>query len=316
MKKIITVALTTVLVGSLSFGTAFASFTDVDDSQKEAINVLKDRGIVSGIDSQHFAPKGKITYAQTVQMIVKGLDFNLDTMRFIKAPLASDFYTNVGNKAWYAEAFIIAQYSGLAIPKDVNPNAVITREQFGDLLVRALEKKGSFPTVKMFIQFNDEAQINPELQGSLQRMVLYRIAELDKASNFAPKAEVTRGQAAAWVYNTVQFLENHQSVPAPTPAPTEEVKVTVEKISDDVNKVVLSRGEKSNAGYGVEINGISFGADGKAIITYTLVEPDPDKMYAQVITEAKAETFLSAKYTAVAEPAMMHTMMDEPAATN
>lgn len=301
MKKMITVALTTLLVGSLSLGTAFA-FTDIDDSQKKAITILKDRGIVSGIDSQHFAPKGKITYAQSIQMVVKGLNFNLDRMRFIKQPLASDFYTNVANKAWYADAFIIAQYSGLAIPKDVNPNAMITREQFGDLLVRALEKKGNFPLVKMFIQFNDEAKITPELQGSLQRMVLYKIAELDKNGNFDPKAEVTRGQAATWVYNTVQFLDNHNSAPAPT----DEVAITVEKVSDAVNKVVLSRGEKPNAGYVIKINSIRFEADNKAVISYTLIEPDPDKMYAQVITEAKAETFVSAKYTAVAEPAALN----------
>jgi hypothetical protein len=305
MKKMISVALTTVLVGSLSFGTAFA-FTDVDDSQKEAITVLKDRGIVSGIDSEHFAPKGKLTYAQSVQMIVKGLDLNMDLLRFIKEPLATDTYTNIPNKAWYANAFIIAHYSGLEIPKDVNPNAIITREQFGNLLVRALEKKGDFPLVKMFIQFNDEAQITPELQGSLQRMVLYKIAELDKKGNFNPKAEVTRGQAAAWVYNTVRFLDNHTSIPAPTPAPTEEIAVKVEKVSEDVNKIILSRGEKPNPGYGIEINSIRFEQDGKAVITYKLVEPDPDKMYAEVITEAKVETFISSKYTAVAEPAALN----------
>ncbi|QGQ99575.1 protease complex subunit PrcB family protein [Paenibacillus psychroresistens] len=302
MKKIISVALTTVLVGSLSFGTAFASFTDVDDSQKVAIDLLKDRGIVSGIDKLHFAPKGKITYAQSVQMIVKGLDFNLDTMRFIKQPLASDTYTNVSNDSWYANAFVIAKYSGLEIPADVNPNAVITREQFGDLLVRALEKKGSFPTVKMFIQFNDEAQITPDLQGSLQRMVLYKIAELDKKGNFEPKGEVTRGQAATWVYNTVRFLETHEAAPAPTPAPTEQVTVKIDKISDDVNKVTLSRGEKPNAGYGIVINSIRFAQDGHAVVTYSMVEPDPDKMYAEMLTEAKAETYISSKYTVTSEP--------------
>jgi hypothetical protein len=155
----------------------------------------------------------------------------------------------------------------------------------------------------MFIQFNDEAQITPALQGSSQRMVLYKIAELDKNGNFNPKAELIRGQAAAWLYNTIQFIETHTSIPAPTPAPTEEVTVKVEKVSEDVNKVTLSRGEKPNAGYGIAINSIRFEQDGQAIITYTLVEPDPNKMYAQVITEAKVETYVSSKYKAVAEPA-------------
>jgi hypothetical protein len=304
MKKLVTLALTILLLSSLTFSTAFA-FNDVDDGQKEAVSALKDRGIVNGMDKEHFVPKGNISYAQSMQMIVKGLGLNMDLLRFIKQPLATDTYTNIPNDAWYANAFIIAHFSGLEIPKDVNPNAIITREQFGDLLVRALEKKGSFPLVKMFIQFKDEDQITPELQGSLQRLVLYKIAELDKNGKFYPKRELTRGEAANWLYNTIRFLEAHPQQPAPTPepAPTEEVAVSVEKVSDEVNKVTLSRGEKSNAGYGIEINSIRFEQDGQAIVTYTLSDPKPDMMYAQVITIPKAETFVSSKYKVAAEPA-------------
>jgi hypothetical protein len=298
MKKIITIALTIVLIGSLTFGTAFA-FTDVDDAQKEAITILKDRGIVKGMDSKHFAPKGKMSYAQSVQMIIRGLDLNMDLKRFIKEPLATDIYTNIPNNAWYANAFIIAHYSGLEIPKDVNPNAIITREQFGDLLVRALETKGNYPIIDMFIQFKDEDQITPELRGSLQRLVLYRIAELDKNGKFYPKRELTRGEAANWLYNTIRFLEAHPQ----QPAPTEEVAVSVEKVSNEVNKVTLSRGEKPNAGYGIEIKSIRFEQNGQAVVTYTLSDPKPDMMYAQVITTPKAETFVSSKYKVVAEPA-------------
>jgi hypothetical protein len=301
MKKIVSLTLTSLLVGSLTIGTAFA-FSDVEAGQKEAVTALKDRGIVNGIDSQHFAPKGKITYAASVQMIVKGLDLNMDTLRFIKQPLATDHYTKVPNDAWYADAFIIAHYNGLEIPKDVNPNAIITREQFGDLLVRALEKKGDFPLVKMFIVFKDEDQIKIDYQGTLQRLVLYKIAELDKDGKFNPKRELTRGEAATWVYNAVRVLDTLIQKPAPV---TEEITVSVEKVNEDLNKITLSRGEKPNAGYGIEINSIRFEQDGKAVVTYTLRDPQPDMMYADVITLAKAETFVSAKYTVTAEPTLM-----------
>ena len=214
MKKIAALTLTTALVSSLTFSSAFA-FTDVEEGQAAAISALQERGIVSGIDKDHFVPKGKISYAQTVQMIVKGMNLNIDTLRFIKQPLASDTYTNIPNDAWYAEAFIIAHYNGMNIPKDVNPNATITREQFGEMLVRALEKKGNFPLVKMFIPIKDEAQITPEYQGALQRLLLYKIAELDKEGMFNPKAELTRGEAAGWIYNAIRVLETHIQKPAP-----------------------------------------------------------------------------------------------------
>ncbi|MCY9691708.1 S-layer homology domain-containing protein [Paenibacillus alginolyticus] len=299
MKKIAALTLTTALVSSLTFSSAFA-FTDVEEGQAAAISALQERGIVSGIDKDHFVPKGKISYAQTVQMIVKGMNLNMDTLRFFKQPLASDIYTNIPNDAWYADAFIIAHYNGMNIPKDVNPNATITREQFGEMLVRALEKKGNFPLVKMFIPIKDEAQITPEFQGALQRLLLYKIAELDKDGMFNPKAELTRGQAAGWVYNAIRVLDTHIH----KPAPIEDVTVTVEKVTDDVNKVTLSRGQKPNSGYSIAIQNVRFDQNGQAVISYTLQDPKPDTMYAEVITEAKAVTYVSSAYKAVAEPAV------------
>ncbi|NOU84718.1 protease complex subunit PrcB family protein [Paenibacillus sp. LMG 31460] len=298
MKKIAALTLTTALVSSLTFSSAFA-FTDVEDGQAAAISALQERGIVSGIDKDHFVPKGKISYAQTVQMIVKGMNLNMDTLRFIKQPLASDIYTSIPNDAWYADAFIIAHYNGMNIPKDVNPNATITREQFGEMLVRALEKKGNFPLVKMFIPIKDEAQITPEYQGALQRLLLYKIADLDKEGMFNPKAELTRGEAAGWIFNAMRVLETHIQ----KPAPVEDVSVTVEKVTEDVNKVTLSRGQKPNSGYSIAIQNVRFDQNGQAVISYTLQDPKPDTMYADVITEAKAVTYVSSAYKAVAEPA-------------
>ncbi len=298
MKKIAALTLTTALVSSLTFSSAFA-FTDVEEGQSAAISALQERGIVSGIDKDHFVPKGKISYAQTVQMIVKGMNLNMDTLRFIKQPLASDTYTNIPNDAWYAEAFIIAHYNGMNIPKDVNPNATITREQFGEMLVRALEKKGNFPLVKMFIPIKDEDQITPEYQGALQRLLLYKIADLDNNGKFNPKAELTRGEAAGWIFNAVRVLETHIQ----KPAPIEDVSVTVEKVTDDVNKITLSRGQKPNSGYSIAIQNVRFDKNGQAVISYTLQDPKPDTMYADVITEAKAVTYVSSAFKAVAEPA-------------
>ncbi|NRF93018.1 S-layer homology domain-containing protein [Paenibacillus frigoriresistens] len=298
MKKIAALTLTTLLCSSLTFGSAFA-FSDLDEGQSESILALKDRGVVSGVDQDHFVPRGKISYAQSVQMIVKGLDFNLDLMKFKKQPVATDMYSNIQNDAWYADAFIIAHYHGLQIPKDVNPNATITREQFGDLLVRALEKKGNFPLVKMFILIKDEDQITIDYQGTLQRLLFYKITTLDKDGNFNPKSEISRGEAASWLYNAIRVMEADTQ----KPAPIEEVTVKVEKVNEDVNKVTLSRGDMPNPGYGIEINAIQFKQNGQAVIAYTLLEPKPDMMYAQVITEAKTVTYVSSNYKVVAEPA-------------
>jgi hypothetical protein len=296
MKKWVTILSATALLCTLSANSVLA-FSDLDAAEKEPILQLKERGIVAGVDSEHFAPRGKISFAQSISMIVKGLNLNIDTLRFIKQPLASDYFTNVPNDAWYAEAFMIAKLNGLEIPKDVDPNVTITREQYADLLIHAMEKKGQFPLVKMFIVFADEDQINSAYQGAVQRMYLYKIAKLDEDRKANPKREMTRGEAAVLLNNAIQFVEAHmvkQSQPEQG-----EVKVTVEQVNADVNKVTLSR-EMPSPGYGFAITGITFQADGTATIAYSVSQPKPGMMYPQVITEAKAVTYVASQFKPVA----------------
>lgn len=296
MRKIMTMLTAAALLCSVSASSVFA-FNDIDSpEQKEPIMALKARGIVSGVDGEHFAPKGKISYAQSIQLLVKGLGLNIDNMRFIKPPLASDYYTSIPNDAWYAEAFIIAHLNGLSIPKDVDPNGTITREQFAHLLIQAIDTKGSFPVIKMIIVLQDEDQVNPEYNYSLQRLFLHKLAKPENGYAY-PKRELTRGEAAVWVHNAIKFVESHTE----KPAPAEEVKVRVEKVNDEVNKVILSRGEKPSSGYTIAVTGIRFGEDGKAYVQYKLGDPKPDMSYLTVITEPTAVTFVSSKYEAVAE---------------
>ncbi|MCP3775146.1 protease complex subunit PrcB family protein [Paenibacillus sp. MZ04-78.2] len=300
MKKTVAFLSAAALFGSLAAGSASA-FNDLSADQKEPIMALKQRGIVSGVDGEHFVPMGKASYAQTVHMLVKGLNLNIDAMRFIKKPEASDYYTNVPDDAWYAESFVIAQLNDLPIPKDVDPNGTITREQYADLLIHAIDTKGMYPVVNMLVVFADQDEIDPKASGSVQRMVLHKLIKLGEDAKFYPRRELTRGEAAVWLHGAIKFVESHAN--APKPAPQEDIQVTVEKVNDDVNKVVLTRGEKPTGGYGITISGIRFEAGGRAVITYTLSDPKPDSMNTQAITEPTAETYVSSKYKPVAEPA-------------
>lgn len=308
IKKMITILSATALLGSLTAGSAFA-FDDLDQDYKTPIMTLKERGIVSGMDGKHFVPRGKVSYAQAVHMLVKGLDINLSAMTFVKAPQATDYYRNIPNDAWYAESFVNAYLNGLPIPKDVDPNGTITREQFADLVIHAIDTKGTYPVIKMLIIFEDEKEIDPKLANSLQRIVLHQIAKVGEDRKFYPKREMTRGEAAVWVHNAIRLVESH----AEPPAQQEQVKVSVEKVNDDVNKVVLSRGQKPTAGYGITIDSIRFEQDGRAVITYSLTDPKPDSMNATVITEPKAETYVSSKYKPAAEPSglAVYPVVDE-----
>ncbi|GAA3407306.1 S-layer homology domain-containing protein [Paenibacillus hodogayensis] len=296
MKKAAILTSAAILFGNLAFGTAYA-FNDVDAGQAAAVSSLQQKGIVSGIDNERFARKETISYAQSLQMIVKAFDYNLDTMKFAKPPVASGLFAQVRDDAWYADAFVIAYYNNLDIPQDVNPQATVTREQFGSLLMRALEKKANFPMIKIHLPIADEAAITPGNQGAVQRLIHYKIAELDKTGSFLPTAPLSRGEAAVWLYNALDAAAS-QTRP---PVEAEDITLQTEKVNDQVNKVTLSRGAKPNAGYGIQVVGIRFEQDGRAVIRYTLQNPQPDTMYAEVVTEAKAVTYVPAAYKAVLE---------------
>jgi hypothetical protein len=301
MKKVITMFSAAVLVCTVCAGSVFA-FTDLAASEKEPIMMLKDRGVVTGVDSEHFAPQSPVSYAQTVSMIVKGLGLNIDHIRFFKKPEASDYFTNVPNDAWYAEAFIIANLNGLNIAKDVDPNRTITREQLADLLIHGLDKKGTFPVVMMYISFEDEDQIDKSYVNSLQRLYLHKIATLDGTNKAYPKREATRGEAAVLLSNTLRFIETHSgtNTPLPPQQQQQEVKITVEKVNADVNKIVLTS-TLPNAGYSLSISGIRFQSNGTAVIQYVISEPKPGEVYPMMVKEAHAETYMPSTYTATAE---------------
>jgi hypothetical protein len=296
MKKVISLVSSALLIGVLSANTVFA-FSDVDKDQKTAIEDLQSHGIVSGIDTKHFAPQQSITMAQVVQMIVKGFGWNPHTID--KIPFASDYFTSISNDVWYAKAFIAAKQNGLPLTSDVVPSAVVTRrEQFADLLNVALhEKIPLFSTKLSVIRLSDQDEINPDFVNQVQQFVVFGIVKLGDDRAFHPKQPITRGEAAVWLYNALKVVIQQET----QVVQKEQITVSVEAVSPDVNKVTLSRTEKPTTGYNIVIQNISFENDGTAVITYALTDPKPDQINGQMVTYPKAETYLSSKYKPVIE---------------
>ncbi|MCR2803645.1 S-layer homology domain-containing protein [Paenibacillus soyae] len=295
-KSWLMIALTFVLLFTL--GQSVMAFSDVDKgSDKEKIEVLKEKGIVNGISKDHFNPKGTLTYAAGISMIVKGLDLNIDHVRFIRMPLASDNHPNLKDDAWYSQAFVIADFYGLDIPKDVKPNDKMTKEQFAHHLFKAMMTKGEYAFIELFVVINDEADVNPAYMDSVQKLLITKIASLDKKNNFYPTQSITRGEAAVWLHDGMKFVEETPTVEPQPELPVFEQTLSVEAVNSDVNKVTITA-QMPHPGYGLRIASISFEGD-KAVIYTEAVEPDPDKMYPQVITEVKVSTYVDAKFKPV-----------------
>jgi len=302
MKKSSMMMLMMAVVLLFTLGQSAWAFSDTEaDPNAAKIADLKTRGIISG-ENGKFIPKGKLTNAAAVSLLVKGFDLNIDDIRFIKEPKASDYFTNVDDNAWYADAFIIASLRGLDIPKDIHPAAEMTREQFAHSLFQAMLTTGDYAFIELFIMIEDEADINPDYMNSIQKIVISKFAELDKDNKFHPKAPITRSDAASWLHAAIKFVETTDPVePLPEPEtpsfPLYDVKLGTEAVNKDIQAVTVTA-QAPHPGYGIKITSIAFKGD-TAVITVEAISPDPDMIYPQVITEIKATTYISSQYKPV-----------------
>lgn len=300
LKAVLLLAVSMLLVFTLG-QTVFAFSDTSKDPNKSKIEALHKQGVVKGEKGDKFNSKDKLTYAAGITMLVKGFNLNIDNIRFIKKPEVTDYFPNLKDGAWYADAFIIAHLNGLEVPKNVKANDVMTREQFAHHLFKSIAKQGDYAFIELYMSFNDEQSVNKAYMDSIQKLLISKIATLDKKNNFYPKQAITRGVAAGWLYDGIEFVKNTPTIPAepaePAPQPIQDLKLTVTSVDKNINKVTIS-GQAPHPGYGLRVASISF-VDGQAIIKAETVQPDPNKMYPQVITEVTATTYVDAAYKPV-----------------
>lgn len=274
---------------SLLLASSASAFSDVKGKDNTITEALQKRGIVQGVGKDKFAPHGKLTGAEGVYMIIKalGLKETNDTSSKHK-------HQHKGKQPWYNEVKEIAEDNGIKLPEKFSWTSELTKEQFAYILDQAINATGEYALIKIYIDVKDADQGNVLYSGSIQRLLVMKIAELDEKEKFYPTSAMTRIEAARMVYNAAQFVEKQKELEEQQ---NNRVSFAVTKVNDQVNKVVLTRYEQPHPGYGIRVAKVEFSKDNKAIIHYELLSPDPDKAYAQVITDSQTETFVSSSYS-------------------
>lgn len=203
--------LATLLAVMTLTGTSFAgtSFKDVlNIKEAPEILALQERGIIKGTSDSMYAPNRMLKSVEGIHMINAAFDLNLDLVRFIKEPLATDYFTNVDDKAWYAYGLIIATVNGVELPADLDPKAYWTKEEFLYRLVSTLEAKFELPMIKLDpVEIKDAESITTEYSGLLQRALHYGIITLDPDGNLNANKNLTRAEAASILLKTIEYAE-------------------------------------------------------------------------------------------------------------
>ncbi|WP_316836589.1 protease complex subunit PrcB family protein [Pedobacter nutrimenti] len=236
----------------------------------------------------------KVNFGHGVDLIVKGLGLNIDAIRFVKEPKATDYFVYANNKAVYAKSLIIAANNGIKLDRKVKLENPMTREQFATNLNEAIQATGNYPVNMMFIVIKDEAAFSKG-SAAVQNLIKFNVLALEKG-NFRPKAFITESEAVKMVQKAAEFVRAHKE--KEDTSVREEVTMVSTAVNPDVNRITISRGTKPNSGYQIMINRIDFSAKGEAVVHYSLVNPTAGHSYLQVITEPRAETYISSFYKA------------------
>lgn len=293
-KSILTAVLS--LVFLLALTPVLHAFTDVSGHKAEShILSLKERGVINGVSSGTFNPDSELTYAQAVSLLDRAFALDLSRFDFVKQPLASDMYSNVADDQWYSEAFVDGYYNGVVFAADVDPNATISRQEFASILMDQVDNKGNYPLIMIYIDYVDAKEVKPDYSNAIQKLLILNFAELTEDHKFNPTQSITRGDAAIWLDKALIFadtIKGNEEV-QPSVLPT-NVKLTTEALTDNVNKVTISA-DVPHPGYGIKVSHINF-VDNIAYVDIDIVEPNPDMMYPQVITNVSTVVYVDKQY--------------------
>ena len=181
------------------------AFNDLDDADwaAEAIMELVEMGIVSGRDSNTFAPNENITRAEFVKLIIMAF-YDLDST-------ATADYTDTSADDWFypyvatAGKLRVANGTG---DGSFGANEKITRQDMAVMVYRVMVSQSlSLPSVNEDGEFADINQVSDYAREAVSAMQAYGIINGVGDGVFAPELSATRAAAAKIIYYVLDKTE-------------------------------------------------------------------------------------------------------------
>lgn len=178
------------------------NFTDVKETDWffKGVEYVVDKGIMSGVSENEFAPSGKLTRAMLVQML-----YNMESR---PACDAENAFMDVPVGQWYTDAVIWANDAKIVSGMGEGlfaPNMEITREQMVVMLYNYAKYKGYDVTASADLsKFADNASVSTWAQPAMQWAVAEGYISGMGDSQLAPQGTATRAEIASVI---MRFME-------------------------------------------------------------------------------------------------------------
>lgn len=175
-------------------------FSDMDSMSaevKNAVTELSERGVISGIGDNKFAPMSKVTRAEISSMLVRAL----------KLSGGNETFPDVAESAWYYKPVLSAKKAGLLDGFEdgtFRPEKSVTNEQLIAILAKHMEKLG-MKSKNTKLPFTDV--INTWAQKYVQLGYENGITLAYEGNTFRSETAVTRADCAVMINRFLKVIE-------------------------------------------------------------------------------------------------------------
>ncbi|MBQ4517439.1 MAG: S-layer homology domain-containing protein, partial [Clostridia bacterium] len=178
-------------------------FADIDNHgwAHDAIKVMKNRGIISGVEANSFAPDALLTRGQTAKLLV--LTMNLTTTS------EDNGYRDCDHGSWYYPFVTAAKAHGLVngiSRTEFGVSANITRQDLAVMIYRAMENKGLLDEV-VSKSFSDDAAVSGYAKEAVATLSGMGVIQGFEDGTFGPDKPATRAQAAVIFARFLNIIE-------------------------------------------------------------------------------------------------------------
>ncbi|MDD3365166.1 MAG: protease inhibitor I42 family protein [Syntrophomonas sp.] len=221
MKKYLLLLLVAIMLafpGGASAQTAPGDIVDTSghwaEQDIEAVSCL---GFMNGTGTtdqgfQVFSPEGTVSRAQLAAVLQRTFQLDYGQIQFIKQPLASDYYPDVDNDAWYANGLVMCAINNIfEITGDFSADRSVSRMEMARSIYRCFNAKEiSVPMIMLMPIYEDTNSLSQE---DVNAITFVSNTGIMKGENnyFRPEQDMTRAELARVLNRCVSLMAINES---------------------------------------------------------------------------------------------------------
>ena len=182
------------------------AFSDLQGYEwaQNAINTLREKGILNGKANGIFAPSDLVLREEFLKMMLTAVTF--------EDLSGSMSFEDVGEDDWYYQyvkkAYIAGIVNGVS-DKIFGSGRAVSRQDMAVMCYNALLKKGIINGVgEVNLTFADKDSISSYAREAVSYLGSIKIVNGDDTGRFNPESTATRAEAAQMIYNVIAYTEN------------------------------------------------------------------------------------------------------------